>query len=135
MKLNVFNNVTLPKALGRTTDIIPRISFNKSGVISINKTGAALLNIGKADKVTLAQDEEDPCNWYLFKDNENGYQVRTKDFDKSGCICFNHNQLRTSLLECFDFDTETSHNFKIARTPEKHGKLLLYGILISAEAK
>lgn len=86
------------------------------------------------DKLSLAQDDEEPGNWYLFKDKDNGYDMRAKDFEKTGCLCFNHGELRRSFIESIGLETDETHKFIIAGQPTLFGKQEFWGILINASS-
>jgi hypothetical protein len=133
MKLTKFDAETAPKSLGRGSASVAAITFSKSGTISLNRPAIALLELSEGDKISLAQDEENPSDWYLYKDAENGFALRTKDYAKSNQYTFNHKALQTSFCECFSFDAETTFRFLVAGKPTvvKGDKTKYYGILTS----
>ncbi len=115
-------------------DMKPAISFAKSGIISINSPAVNLMGLKLEDKISFAQDDENPENWYLFIDEENGFQARGKEFDKTGCLCFNHNSFRRSFIESVGYPLEETNRFIIAGEPTKFGKVNYWGILIPTES-
>lgn len=131
MKLNYFSEQTLPKLNVGGKSGTPKVSFNKSGTISFNGKACELLSLKTGDKVTLAQDEDEPGNWYFFKD-ENGFAVRD-GYDKKGCL-FNHSVLVKTFNECFGLPAETK-GYIIAGKPTKinGSKTEYWGILINGE--
>lgn len=131
MKLSYFSNQTVPKSIwgGSTAD--PRISFAKSGVISINAAAVKNLGLSPENKISLAQDEDQPENWVLFIDEENGFSTRGKDFEKTGCLCFNHSALVKSIVESLGLELDATHKFPIAKQPTVFGKTKYYGILVT----
>ena len=78
MKLILFSEKTMPVMKGRTG--LPRISFEKNGLISLNKHAVELMGLMIADKLSIAQDEDNPGDWYIFKDSEEGFTLRGDNF-------------------------------------------------------
>lgn len=72
MKLKLFNTETICSYSKR--EEIRRIRFNSRGLIYISGGVAELINLKKGDRLSLAQDEERPNDWYLFK-SHNGFLV------------------------------------------------------------
>lgn len=109
---------------------LPRISFGKSGVIAFNKPASVLIGLKAGDKITLAQDPDEPINWYFFKDPEHGFEIRAGYKDQG--TLFNHIELSKAFLEAIDKETGKTHNFKIAgqATVLKGDKVQYWGILI-----
>lgn len=108
----------------------PRISFSKNGVINFNEAACQLMDLTVTDKLTLCQDEENPENWYFFKDKENGFDVR-KSYDKKG-VLFNHSKLTAELLKAFGLDEGMTHGFLIAGQPTiiKGDKTKYWGLIV-----
>lgn len=130
MKLIYFSEQTLPKQMGVGIKL-PRVSFNKAGLISFNKKACELIGLKAGEKVTLAQDEEDPRNWYFFKDAQHGFELRP-GYKDAGCL-FNHRQMTESLLQAFQKPMDITHKFTIAGIPTvmKSDKTKYWGILIN----
>jgi len=129
MELVYFSNQTLPKALGNGRQKVPRISFGKSGVISLNQHAVDLIGLKDNGKLSLAQDQKEPENWYIFIDT-NGFEVRAGYKDNG--VIFNHKDLVKSFLEVFEKDVKVSHSFLIAKEPTtmKGSKTQYWGILV-----
>jgi hypothetical protein len=129
MKLNYFSEQTLPKQMGGGSKL-PRVAFSKSGTITFNPAAGQLMGLKGGDKVTLAQDEEDPRNWYFFKDPQHGFELRPGYKDKGSM--FNHKVMVQALLQAFGKPEDITHNFKIAGQPTvmKNDKTKYWGILI-----
>lgn len=129
MELVYFSNQTLPKALSNGRQKVARIAFGKSGVISFNQPAVDLIGLKSDSKVSLAQDQKAPENWYLFID-PNGFEVRAGY--KNNGIIFNHKDLVKSFLEAFDKNSAETHSFLIANQPTtmKGSKTQYWGILV-----
>lgn len=129
MKLIYLSQQTCPKIMGGGNKL-PRVAFNKSGTINFNGSACALMEIKPGDKVTLAQDEDDPYNWYFFKDTNHGFPVRA-GYDKKGCL-FNHSTMVKQMMSAINYDTEVTHNFIIAGVPTvmKGDKVKYWGIIV-----
>jgi len=131
MKLNTFNAITLPRQWGGATGVLPKISFGKSGVIYFNKAACSKLGLTPGEKIALAQDEDDPANWYLFK-HKDGFELRSKDFEKIGSLTFNHKTLYLSFTESFELDQSTSYTFLISGESTLIEKTICWGILVTS---
>jgi hypothetical protein len=130
MKLNYFSEQTLPKQKGRGRRGLARVTFGKKGVISFNPQACELMGIKDRDKITLAQDEEDPKNWYFFKDSQHGFEVRSGYKGRGGI--FNHRTMVHEFLVAFEMDESISHSFLIGGEPTviAGSKTKYWGILI-----
>lgn len=130
MKLNKFDNETMPRLWGGG-NISPRISFGKAGTISFNRVACENMNLFPGVKLTLAQDEENPENWYVFKDDKNGFEIR-KGYDKTSCM-LNHSKLVKEFAECFELEDDKTHSFTLAgeATLIEGDKTEYWGILIN----
>jgi hypothetical protein len=137
MKLKYFSEQTLPKFGGGTRNGSPKINFGKSGTITINRFAAKLMELNADDKITIAQDEDDPANWYLFKDSQHGFLVRGKKAQdgQTGDLQFNHKGLLLEICKACEISDEQSHNFLIAgqATMIKGDKTKYWGLLQKAK--
>ena len=131
MKLNTFNQLTLPKQIGRSLGTVSKITLGKNGLILINKPGCSSLKLIPGDKIAIAQDEDDPANWYIFKHTD-GYELRGKDFDKIGSLTFNHKTLFISFIDSFELDQNESYTFLISGQPTVIEKHKCWGILVTS---
>jgi hypothetical protein len=129
MKLTFFTDQTVPKQLSRHSTKLPRISFTKAGVLVLNQTAMQKLNLKAGDKISLAQDPDNPSNWYIFKDKENGFEIRHGYKQKAGLI--NHRQLCDLFLDCFGMEKDKSNSFKLGGQPTIWGKVEYWGILVN----
>lgn len=128
MKLIYFSSQTLPKQGGGNKK--PTISFGKKGMISINAETSKLVGLKHGDRITIAQDESAPENWYLFKNNSYGFELRKLSDDKS--LGFNHISLVSTFREAMELDDSKSHRFRMAEEPTvmKGDKTQYFGILV-----
>lgn len=98
MKLKVYN---VSNAMSHGRDTKPTISFSEKGLISFNKAAVAALNLKVDDQVEIAQDEQEPNDWY-FKitkaENESlGFKLKSyKEGD--GRLSFNSSTTSRDLL-------------------------------------
>jgi hypothetical protein len=129
MKLNHFNNETLPKQMGRGKKL-PKASFGKSGTISFNGAAVELMDFKQGEKISIAQDEEDDGNWYFFKDPK-GFELR-QGYDKKGSL-FNHAVMVKTFIESFSLPADITHAFLIAGEPTtvKGDKTKYWGVLVT----
>lgn len=113
MKLTYFSTQALPKVMGGKK--VARIAFGKAGTVQFNQPACELIGIKKGDKITLCQDEEEPENWYVFKDTNHGFEVRP-GYDGKGCL-FNHAKMVVTFLEAVGKPTDKTIGFMIASKP------------------
>ncbi len=113
MKLTYFSEQTFPKQMGSKKTA--KVAFGKGGTIHFNQPACELIDIKAGDKVTVAQDEDEPENWYVFKDTEHGFEVRA-GYDGKGCL-FNHAKLVIAFLEAIDKPVDKTIGFLIAGKP------------------
>lgn len=134
MKLKFYSEQTLAKKTERSG--LPKINFGKSGAITLNKLAAKLVDLNDGDRITIAQDEEDACNFYIFKDQKNGFAIRSKKIggkDTRG-LQFNHKGLQIHVCKACDLDESNSNNFIVAGTPTviNGDKTKYWGLLVCA---
>lgn len=113
MKLVYFSEQTLPKQMGGKKTC--KVAFGKAGTIHFNGPACELIGIKPGDKITLSQDEEEPENWYVFKDADHGFEVRA-GYDGKGCL-FNHSKLVIAFLEAIGKPVNKTVGFLIAGKP------------------
>jgi hypothetical protein len=131
MKLKYFTEQTLPKQVGGGMRGIARVTFGAAGAIVFNKEAGKLMSLKTGDRVALAQDEQDPENWYFFKDKNHGYEIRENKGNGWG---FNHSLLIHAFLESRGLEKGKTLRALIAGQPtemkgDKSGTLY-WGILI-----
>jgi hypothetical protein len=94
---------------------------------------AKLLGLLAGDKITIAQDEDEKENWYVFKDPQSGFEIRP-GYEGRGCL-LNHSSLVEKVISSSSKDVTISHTFLIAgKATEIKGdkaKTQYWGILIS----
>jgi hypothetical protein len=128
MKLEVFNQKTLPKSRGGQSSIRAKISFCKTGIVSLNKKACELLELDHGDGVSIAQDQTDPANWYIYKDDKDGYILRHPDKPSFHLVCHNRKLVNT-IIEHFELDLKQTYSFQISHQVTEDKNLKLYGIL------
>ena len=114
MKLKVFDEITLPKLMmGRRA--IPAIRITEQGVLNINPSGARLMELQSGDKISIAQNECDPDNWYLYKDAMYGFELRQST--DGNRLQLSHKKMQEEIVKYFKLEEHLSHGFLIAGTP------------------
>jgi len=132
MKLNYFSSQTMPKSVGMKGETIPKITFSKNGMISINGPACSLMELSPGAKVSFCQDENIPENWYVFKDEVNGFVTRTAYDKKTKGVLLSHCILVRTVFESVGFDLNETKKFLVAGKPTviTGGKTKFWGILI-----
>jgi hypothetical protein len=127
MKLIVLDSNSVPQKQGGS-GLVPRITFTKLGSLSINNCAAKLIGLKAGHKVCLAQDEENPNEWYLFESN-NGFALRQKN--KAGSLTIQHTTLINEFLGSFGFSLSETRTFLLAGQPTIIEKTKYWGILVT----
>ena len=115
MELIIFDTKTMP--LFKRASTVPRVQFGKTGVISFNKTACSKMGLKPGDRISFAQDKQYPDDWYFFK-SEDGFELRSKDFEKTGMGQFNHSKMVNKYVEHFGIDAKQSHSLLLSGEPE-----------------
>lgn len=128
MKFIVFDKVSVPQKRGGIGDL-PKITFTKSGAISLNKYATELLGFKEGYKFSLCQDEENPTEWYVFS-HDNGFVLRKKN--ANGSLTIQHTILVHEFFNAFGFPLATTRSFIIAGKPTVVDNVKYFGILINS---
>lgn len=80
-------------------NVLPSISMNtKTGVIRLSAGFSYEVDIKAGDEVVLAQDEENPSNWYL-KLQKGGFKLRKSSSSvKNPSVCFSSKDLSHRMV-------------------------------------
>lgn len=109
---------------------VAAISFSKAGTITFNQPACERIGLSAGTKISIAQDEEEAANWYVFIDEANGFELRCKNPQKDKACTFNHKALCTTIIEACGLSTDETHRFLIGGEPTPLGKTQYWGILI-----
>lgn len=127
MKLITFDSETLqPQRLNKS---VPKVSFGKTGIISFNKAASEKMGLTDGCKVSFAQDESQPENWYFFLDTK-GYPVRRNTTSKSTNYIFNHQKLAHTFKDAIGVSTGNTYSFIIGGQPTVLKGVKYWGLLI-----
>ena len=107
MKLKAYNKENMS---GHKLDE-PYISLSRQGMISISEPAVEAIGLVLGDKISLLQDEDDPVNWYLMKDPDNGFVTRVYKGSKG--LCFNAAKLAKTFLDELQYENTHRATFKI----------------------
>ena len=131
MKLKIYNRHTVPS----TKQVDPTISLNsKTGLININASAAAIINLNDGDFVGLVQDETSPKDWFLFKSTkEDGFRVRNLKQNVKQ-VSFNNVTVVRDLYESIKF-SDNSTKMRVSNVTVMHEGLLLLPIITSSAVK
>lgn len=118
MKLKTFN----PENTGDQN--IPMLSINANGVFRLNKAAVDLLKLEETDKVLFHQDEDEPEDWYISKDKNNGFTLNAEKARPNKYARITH--LHKIFVECFESPV---FKFLISTDPVKSEKNTIYPII------
>lgn len=133
MKLTYYTEQTLPRLSGRQGGAkVARLSLSRFGIISFNKIACELMGLKPGDKISLAQDSEDPQNFYFFKDPQHGFALYGSS--KDGYSRFAHKAFVTLITETLELPPDKNIKALIGGQPTvlKNDKVQTryWGILI-----
>ncbi len=112
---------------GRGTHSVAKVIFSKNGGISLNRAAISKMKLKDGDRLTLSNDEDDPENWYLHNDPENGFKFR---LNSSGQFIVHHTNLVKEFKKLAGLDDNKTYRFLIAGIPTVVAKTKYWGILI-----
>lgn len=126
MKLFIYNkenSITTTAKCGNRT-----VRINRSnGVIYLSRMLANSLSFRSGEKLIIANDEDNPKDWYLGKTNDgNGFDLKN---DKGG-VRFINKYLALKILD--SAKVEANSTFLVAKEPINSDGLLFYKIIISS---
>jgi hypothetical protein len=108
MQLKIYN----AENASRKQTSTPMISLpKKGGLISINKAAAALLKLKEGDKISLAQDEKNVLDWYVFKDKA-GIEIRLLK-EETGTWGFNSTLISEDLRACAPIEIDQDKSIRM----------------------
>jgi hypothetical protein len=127
MKLIHFDSETASGSRMASTE--PSIRFHQSGIITISAAAAEKIKLKEGDKVSIAQDEDSPDDWYLITKDKKGFATRI--YKGSNGLAFNNAYIAKSLINFLELKTK-SVSFKLATEPAAdNGGGKLYAILLA----
>lgn len=129
MKLILLDQTTFPQKQPSRFDSTPRISFSKYGKVIFNPAAIQLMGLSAGSKISIAQDEDNPADWYCFIDEENGFVIKEKTTKSNNVVFFSHRRLIDTFLDSLSLNTSITHSFIIAGKPTTLGKTKYYCIL------
>lgn len=103
------------------------IRFHKVGLISISKQGCVDLELKAGQNISIVQDEENPEDWYLLVNDENGFTL--KDYKNTGGLFMQSAFIAKSIIGALELNAN-SVSFKLAtKKADNEDGLTLYAIL------
>ena len=115
MNLTVFSTDTFPLEEGGGIRTDAWILFGKSGKITLSAEAATLMGISAGDKLSLAQNDDQPEVWYAFKDLD-GFELQEM---KSGKLFITHPELASSVTGCLGLADDQNHRAFLTEEPVK----------------
>lgn len=123
MKFIVFDKETFPKYRSESS---PKITFGKSGTITLNKAAVNAIGLKVGDTIAFVQDQEEHRNWFLYQ-TEKGFTLRGKD---EHSLTTNHSHFVRSFKKANSIAVDQTISFLIAGCTTTVGKIKYWGILI-----
>lgn len=120
MKLNYFSSQTVPKENARGRNGLPSMTIVKNGSFFFNNEAVNQIGIKNDSKITIAQDEEHPENWYVFLDESNGFGLRVDEKKKTAA--FGHASLADLIFEAFGLVRDHTLKFRVCGEATMIGK-------------
>lgn len=111
MKLNHFNKANMSHQRPKESTV----RFGRKSANVISDEAAEAIGLGKGMKVSFVQDEENPEDWYMLIDIENGFELRQGKNDKH--LSFNCAALSNTFLDAVGLENAHSATFKLITEP------------------
>lgn len=80
---------------------IASINISRKSGIAFSQAATELIYLRVGDKISLAQDEHDPRKWYVFKDSEKGFTLRS-DGKRGTSLVFNSSVICREVTADYD---------------------------------
>jgi hypothetical protein len=101
----------VPSARNRT----PKITFSKNGTILFNEPASKLLNLEKGTRISFALEDEEPRDWFVFIDPDNGFELHLGSDNKT--IFFSHRRLKEEFFKSHHALKAITYKFQIDEDP------------------
>lgn len=102
------------------------IRFIANGVISISRGFVEIAELKAGDKISVAQDEDDPQAWFLIFGDINGFPCREQ---KGGVVEFSSSFTVKQLMESFSINAKSVSFDLASQKIENDDGLEMYAIL------
>lgn len=117
MALKIFNNESEPQGKVQNKPSI-HFSFNR-GIVSISVGAVEQLGLKEFEYVSIAQDEKNEDQWYIYKSDSTGYRVKKHAGAKKGeSLFFQHRSLAKKIADSVAFEG-SSGRCQVSKTPYK----------------
>ncbi len=107
------------------------VSFSKNGVIALNKQFSVQCGFTAGDKIAIFQDEENPYDWYIAKDDD-GFELRWGNAAVMDNLKANNACLCKQFKEALNFPNDVAVSCLMAGEATKVGKIVYWGILTNS---
>ncbi|OSZ79302.1 hypothetical protein CAP35_13900 [Chitinophagaceae bacterium IBVUCB1] len=124
MKLNKFSAANMSHIRQKASTI----RLQRKGANIISDLAVESIGLKAGDKVSLVQDEDNPSDWYLMIDEQEGFTLRADKDSKH--LSFNCAALSNTVLDAC-FDNVFSATFKLITEPNKSGGVNYYPIILA----
>lgn len=122
MKLKTYNKTnTLTKDRGT-----PAISITHTGVFRVSTVLAEEMKLQEGDQVALAQDEDEPKDWYLHKVKADGFPIHIS----GGGHVFSALGITRQMMELIEFKHKTGR--MIVGEKITHDKVQMWPLILSS---
>jgi hypothetical protein len=98
---------------------LPTVSFNrKSGGIHLSRRTCDQHKLDVGDKISFLQDQDNPQNWTIKRNTENGFVLRKTSATYG--LAFHSSILSNRILDALKYK-ERSAKILVANEPDDHG--------------
>jgi len=128
MQLQKFDSTNLDS---RRRKYISKVIISRTGFFRLAKSFCMAAKLKKGSRIAMLQDKNEPRNWYISVDPENGLTLRD---GRNGGLCFNSIDLRDKIINSVG-ETLPNVSYAIATVPEKINGMELYTIITANNRK
>lgn len=109
----------------------PRVTFSpKANSVRFNSHAVTLMDVKAGDTIAIAADEENPEDWYILKNTENGIPLCTT---KNNELCFNCKNMINDFFNTFLVRQAIA--LPIAKQPIEHEQYGTLWVILTVPAR
>jgi hypothetical protein len=95
---------------------LPKVTLSKNGTILFNSPASKLLNLVNGTRISFALANEEPYDWFVFLDPENGFELHLGSDKRT--MLFTHCRLVQEFLKSYQgLKNNNTYKFLIDEDP------------------
>jgi hypothetical protein len=107
----------------------PSVRITTGGVIVINTAAMKQMQLAAGNRISMAQDDENPKDWYIFR-HADGLEVKAKNGDQKS-FGIQSSFLCNEILKSLGLEKGKTCGFKLAPAPTEIDGKTLWALITS----